>query len=203
MVKYLNGLTHAFLRKRSVILYLSPYTITHYVWAPVIKNLITKKMVHFFCVDECHYITNAGRHFRPEFFINIRFIIGRLWNQCLMLFCPETMKRSSMYHTSLMLHPDSSINCIKDFTPDIGIDDCNVHIPTIDPLPSKCFTALIWGQVGWCGVDFVVDFTSKRRRSITVPLVEYTRHGCKTMGYCSSAADTRDTVKVGVHKILR
>ena len=81
MVKYLNGLTHAFLKKTAVILYISPSTITHPVWASVIKSLITKRMVHFFCVDECHYITNAGRYFRPEFFINIRFIQWSIRNR--------------------------------------------------------------------------------------------------------------------------
>ena len=98
-------------------------------------------MAHFFCVDECHYITNAGWHFRLEFFINIRFIVGRLWNQCPILFCSDTMNRVSMYHTLLMLHPESSVKTMADFSTDLGLENCSVHIPTIDPMSSNkyCF----------------------------------------------------------------
>ena len=105
MVSYLNKLTHDIIRKTSVILYISPNTITHHIWAPVLKNLITKNVVHLFCVNECHYITCAGRHCILELFTNIRFIVGHLWNKFPMLFCSATMHRSSMYHTLLMLHP--------------------------------------------------------------------------------------------------
>ena len=160
MVKYLNGLTHTFLKKTAVILYILPSTITHPVWASVLKNLITKRMVRFFCVDECHYITNAGRYFRPEFLINIRFIVGRLWNQCPMLFCSATMNRVSIYHTFLMLHPESNVKTMTDFSIDLGLDDCSVHITSIDPMPSKFFTALMWGIVACTGIDFVVVFSS-------------------------------------------
>ena len=125
-------------------------------------------------------------------------MMGRLWNKCPMLFCSATMNRVSMYHTSLMLHPKSTMNTVKDFTSDIGLDDSSVRIPTIDPLPSKLFTALIWGQVCRSRVDVVVEFTSNWKKSIAVPLIEYTRSGCKAIGYCSSAADARDTVKIGV-----
>ena len=119
-----------------------------------------------------------------------------------MLFCSATMNCLSMYHTSLMLHPKSSITNVKDLTSDFGLDDSSVRIPTIEPLPSKYFTALIWGQVCRSGVDFIVEFTSNWKNSITVPLIEYTRSGCKAMGYCSSAADARDIVKSGVQQIL-
>jgi len=160
-------------------------------------------MVHFFCVDECHYITNAGRYFCPEFFINIRFIVGRLWNQCPMLFLLASMNRVSMYHTSLMLHPESSMKTMGVFSLDLGLDDCSIHIPTIDLLPSKVFTALMWGKVARPGVDFIVDFTSSWLTALSVPLIEYTRHGCKAMGYYSSAVDARDTVKLAIQKLLR
>merc|ERR1740124_1480839 len=71
MVTYLNSLTNATLRKISVILYISPSTITHPVWSVVINILLAKKFVRFFFVDELQYVTCAGRHFRPELFINI------------------------------------------------------------------------------------------------------------------------------------
>lgn len=146
MIDYLNSLTHTALRKTSVVLYVSPSAISHHVWAPVFKNLISKDFIHFFCVDECHHITCARRHFRPEFFLNIRFIVGRLWNKCPMLFCSATMNRTSMHHTSLMLHPKSSIRKMIDLPPDLGLDDTSLEIPTIDPLPTKFLTALIWGD---------------------------------------------------------
>ena len=120
-----------------------------------------------------------------------------------MLFCSATMNRTSMYHMSLMLHPKSNIKLKKDMPLDMGLDDTSVHIPTIDPLPSKFFNALIWGQVGRSGIDFVVEFTCHWDASITTPLIDYTSHGCKAMAYCSSAIDARDNVKGGIQKILR
>ena len=120
-----------------------------------------------------------------------------------MLFFSATMNRTSMYHMSLMLHPESNIKSIKDMPLDMGLDDTSVHIPTIDPLPSKFFNALIWGQVGRPGIDFVVEYTCHWDASVTAPLIDYTGHGCKAMAYCSSAIDARDKVKGGIQKILR
>ena len=160
-------------------------------------------MAHLFCVDECHHITNTGRYFRPEFFINIRFIVDRLWNQCPMLFCLATMNRVSMYHTSLMLHAESSVKTTADFSTDLGLDNCSVHISTYDLMPSKFFTALMCEKVGCTSINFIVDFSSSWLKAVPVPLIEYTRHGCKAMGYCSSAVDARDTVKLAAQKLLR
>ena len=92
---------------------------------------------------------------------------------------------------------------MADFTPDFGLDDCSVHIPTIDPLPSNFFTGLMWGEVARPGVDFVVDFISSWLTAVGPPLIEYTGHGCKAMVYCSSAADARDSVKIAIQKMLR
>ena len=105
-----------------------------------------------------------------------------------------------MYDMSLMLHPKSHIKLIKDMPLDMGLDDTSVHIPTIDPLPSKFFNALIWGQVGQPGIDFVVEYTCHWDVSITPPLVDYTGHSCKAMAYCSSAVDVCDNVKGGIQK---
>lgn len=148
MVSYLNGLTNATLHKISVILYISPSTITHHVWSTMITNLLSKQFVCLFCVDECHYINCIGRHFRPEFYKIIRYIVGMMWDKCPMLFCSATINRTSMYHILLMLCMESTIETMNDMPPDMGLDDTTVHIPTIDPLPTKFFNALIWGQVG-------------------------------------------------------
>ena len=203
MVDYLNSLTHSTLKKTSVILYLSPSAISHGVWAPVLKLLISKGFIRFFCVDECHHVTSAGRYFRPDFFLNIRFIIGRLWNKCPMLFCSATMNRTSMHHMSLMLHPESSLTTMRDLPKNIGLDDVSIEIPTIDPLPTKFLTALMWGEVGRDGIDFVVEYNCNWYNSITTPLIEYTRAGCKAMVYCSSAIEARDKVKLAIQSILR
>ena len=203
MVDYLNSLTHSTLKKTSVILYVSPSAISHGVWAPVLKRLIAKDFIRFFCVDELHHVTSAGRYFRPEFFLNIRFIIGRLWNKCPMLFCSATMNRTSMHHMSLMLHPESSIRTMRDLPRNIGLDDISIEIPTIDSLPTKFLTALIWGEVGRDGIDFVVEYNCNWYNSITTPLIEYTRAGCKAMVYCSSAVEARDKVKLAIQTILR
>ena len=119
-------------------------------------------------------MTCAGHHFRPEFSLNIRFIVGKLWNKCPMLFFSATMNRISMHHIPLMLHPKFRIKSMKDLSLDVGLDDTTLQILTIDPLPSKLLTALIWGQVGREGIDFVVDYNCNWVNSITVPLLEYT-----------------------------
>lgn len=54
-----------------------------------------------------------------------------------MLFCSTAMNRKFMYHTTFRILPESSIKTMGDFTLDLGLDDHSVHIPTIDPLPSK------------------------------------------------------------------
>ena len=61
----------------------------------------------------------------------------------------------------------------------------------------------MWGKVARASIGFVVDFSSSWLTAVSVPLIEYTRNGCKAMGYCSSAVDARDTVKLAVQKLLR
>ena len=89
------------------------------------------------CIDEYHYITCTGRHFRPEFHTDIRYIVGLMWDKCPMLFTSVTMTKSSIYHTSLMLHLKSTVTSSKCYPADMGLDNSSVLIPKIDPLPSK------------------------------------------------------------------
>ena len=78
---FLDGLTLDNIHTQTILLYVSPITISNSVWSPVLAKLINRGLVHLLCIDECHYITSAGRHFRPEFHINIREIVGLLWNK--------------------------------------------------------------------------------------------------------------------------
>ena len=73
-----------------------------------------------------------------------------------------------MYHTSLMLHPESGVKTMADFSKDLGLDDCSVHVPTIDPLPSKLFTTLMWGKVARTGIDIAhhTNFLGLRIRAM-------------------------------------
>ena len=103
-----------------------------------------------------------------------------------------------------MLHPESTIKSMKDMPAHMGLNDTSVHIPTIDPFPSKFFNALIWDQVGRLGIDFVVGYTCDWDALVTDPLIDYADHGCKAISYCcSSDIDARDKVKGGIQKILR
>ena len=63
MIKYLSLLDYHVALQVSIILYISPSTFTSIRWRGVIGGLISGKLVRFFCIDECHYITSAGRHF--------------------------------------------------------------------------------------------------------------------------------------------
>ena len=76
-----------------------------------------------------------------------------------------------MYHTSMMLHPDSTVATLLQYQSDMGLDDSSVHIPNIDPLFTKFFTSLIWGHIGRDGIDVRVEFTSNWVDSVSPNVV--------------------------------
>ena len=92
---------------------------------------------------------------------------------------------------------------MSDLPVDMGLDDTNIRILTIDPLPSKFCNALIWGQVGRAGIDFVVEYTCSWAKSATSTLIDYIGHGYKEISYCSSAIDAHDKIKRGIQTIIR
>ena len=143
MINFLTSLDFRIASRSSIILYISPSTFTSNRWRVVLEGLISRKLVRFLCIDECHYITSAGRHFRPEFYESIRKLIRLLWDQCPMLFCSATMNKISIYHSSMMLHPHSPFKSAKDFPDDIGLDNPIIKLPIVDPLPSKFYTAVV------------------------------------------------------------
>jgi len=55
------------------------------------------------------------------------------------------MNKSSIHHTSLMMHPKSPITSSAEFPPEIGLDDPCSKLPIIDPLPFKFFTTIVRG----------------------------------------------------------
>ena len=85
----------------------------------------------------------------------------------------------------------------------MGLDDSSAVIPNIDPLPSKCFTSLIWGDVTRDVIDVCVEFTSNWVTSVSFFITEYARNGCNIMAYCSSTVEARHTMKGKVQQILR
>jgi len=147
IIKFLTSLDYRIASRSSIILYISPSTFTSNRWRAVLEGLIRRKLVRFLCIDKCHYITSAGRHFRPEFYQSIKQLIGLLWDQRPMLFCSATMNKIIMHHSSMMIHPCSTFKSSKDFTDDIGLDNPMIQLPIIDPLPSKFFTAIVWGNI--------------------------------------------------------
>ena len=203
MRHFLNTLQFKTASRVSIILYASPNTITSSRWGPTLKALISRNLIRFMVVDECHYVTSAGRCFRPEFHTSIRALIGRLWNKCPMLFCSATMNKCSIHHLSLMLHPQSPLSSSAKFMPDMGVDDPSLKLPLIDPLPTKFFTGIIWGNVGRQGINVNIEFTTDWVNSVKTNVVSYANNRCRVLGYCSSAMDAKDTVHPKVQKILR
>jgi len=132
---------------------LSPGTITSFQWISTLKSLIARNLVRLMVVDKCHYVTSVGRHIRPKFYTSIREMIGRLWNKCPMLFCSAPMNKCSIYHTPLILHPQSPYTSAATFPVDMGIDDSSFTPPLIDPLPSKFSTGVVWSNAGRLGID--------------------------------------------------
>ena len=200
---FLNELKHDTAACVPVLLYASPGTITSSRWSATLKSLITRNLVRFMVVDECHYVTSVGRHFRPEFYTSIRALVGRLWNKCPMLFCSATMNKCSIYHTSLMLHPQSPFSSAALFPVDLGMDDPSFTPPVIDPLPSKFFTGVVWGKVGRCGIDVQIEFSTNWVNSVKPMVVMYANKRCCIMGYCLSPLDAKDNVHGKVQLMLR
>ena len=66
---------------------------------------------------------------------------------------------------------------MSDLPVDMGLDDTNIRILTIDPLPSKFCNALIWGQVGRAGIDFLVKYTCSWYKLVTAIFIDYIGHG--------------------------
>ena len=143
MRHFLNELKYKTSSRVSIILYAFPITVISSRWGATLKGLIARNLIRFMCVDECHYVTLAGRYFCPKFYTCIRVLVGRLWNKCPMLFFSSTMNKCSIHHTSLMLHPQSTLSSFASFTADMGVDDPSFKLPLIDPLPSKFFTGIV------------------------------------------------------------
>ena len=62
-------------RHRSVILYISPGNLSEgSKWWSTLKKLAMRGRISFFCIDEAHYIEQAGRSFRTEFTDAVRGI---------------------------------------------------------------------------------------------------------------------------------
>ena len=77
-----------------------------------------------------------------------------------MLFCSATTNKVSMFYSSVILHPRSIYNLAKDFPADMGLDNPTMKLPIIDPILSKFFTLIVWGNIGRDGIDVVVEFTT-------------------------------------------
>ena len=137
----------------------------------------------FLCIDEYHYIMSAGCHFRREFYESTRVLVGRLWEKCSMLFCSATMHKVSMFYCSMMLHPQSIYKSSKYSPSEIGLDNPIIRLPFIDLLPTKFFTAIVWGNVGREGINSAVKFSTNWVKSVTPPLIVYITQRCKVMGY--------------------
>ena len=200
---FLNGIQHKNAARNTIILYASPDTITSTCWGATLKSLISRHLVRLLCVDECHYITSAGCFFRLEFYTNIRALVERLWNKCLMLFCSATMNKSSIHHTSLMMHPQSLLTSSASFPPEMGLDNPSLELPVIDPLLYNCFTSMVWGNVGRVGINMHIEFTTNWATSVKPFIVSYTSNRCRVMGYCSSDMDAKENSHEQVKLILK
>ena len=90
-----------------------------------------------------------------------------------------------------MMHPQLKIKLFKYFTPEIEIDDNDLHILTIELLPNKCFNFLIWEKVVKEGIDSMVEFFTNWVTSVAPNLIDYTRRGVKDTAYYSSVISPR------------
>ena len=77
----------------------------------------------------------------------------------------------------------------------MGLDNSIMKIPIIDLLPSKFFTAIVWGNVGRDRIDVVVEFATNWIKYVIPSLISSASKCCKVMGYFQSSVEAKDKVK--------
>ena len=90
-----------------------------------------------------------------------------------MMLYSAIIDKVSMFHCSMMLHPQSIYESSKVFPPDIVLDNPTIQLPIIDPLPSKFFTAIVWGNIGQEEIDIVIEFSTKWVKYGTPLMIAY------------------------------
>ena len=70
------------------------------------------------------------------------------------------MNKCSVYHNSMMLHPQSPLSSSASFMADMGIYDPSFKLPVIESLPSKFFADIVWDNVGRRGINVNIEFTT-------------------------------------------
>ena len=66
--KRLNCMSKEEAQDIAIMLYVSPQKLkAHSDWVHLLNNLAEKGLISLFCIDEAHYIQQAGRSFRTEF----------------------------------------------------------------------------------------------------------------------------------------
>ncbi len=66
--KRLNGMSKEEAKEISIMLYVSPQKLkANSDWVHQLENLAEKGLISMFCIDEAHYVQQAGRSFRMEF----------------------------------------------------------------------------------------------------------------------------------------
>ena len=157
---FLNDLSLDNIHNQTIILYVSPNNISDSVWSPVLEKFIHLELVYILCIDKYHYITSTRHHFRPGFpykyWKNRRSTVDQVSHS----FWSTTMAKASMYHMSLMLHPQSTVATSLQFKSDMGLDDSSVVILNIDQSPTRFFTSLIWEYVERDDIDVRIEFTT-------------------------------------------
>jgi len=76
----------------------------------------------------------------------------------------------------------------------MGVDYRLFKSPLIDPLPSKFFTRIVWGNVGHQGIKVNIEFTTDWVNSVKPNVVSYANKRCRVLGYCLSTMDAKDNV---------
>ena len=102
-----------------------------------------------------------------------------------------------------MLHPQFLLISSASFTEDMGIYDSSFKLSVIDPLPSKFFTDIVWGNVDRRGINVNIEFTTNWVNYVKPNVISYATKRCQILGYCSSAMDAKNNFHSKVKMILR
>ena len=68
LCKRLNGMSTEEAKEITIMLYISPQKMkANSNWFHVLKDIASKGLISIICIDEAHYVQQAGRSFRMEF----------------------------------------------------------------------------------------------------------------------------------------
>ena len=197
--RFVNNMSDETSKNISLLLFMSPDAINNTRWIAMFNNMKKKNLVKSLIFDEAHYIALSGRHFRPNYYSNSRYIVSLFWNEAHMLFTSATLNSQSLTYITLMLHPSSPWKNSSMFNRFCGLDIPGIPLPNLQQNSEPFWNALIWGSIFRDNINVVITYSNNWLKSTASNIKYFCSKGCKFLVYCSSANDAREKVSGTLH----